>query len=75
LGTAYDYGSAMHYGAYAFAVDPSIPTIIPHDPEAVIGQRLTLSALDIERVQIFYGCLDPVNLSLLYIYLILKCFF
>jgi len=78
LGTAYDYDSAMHYGAYAFAVDTSIPTIIPHDPEAVIGQRNTLSALDIERVQIFYGCLAAVNLTSLHIYLIkstfLKCF-
>jgi hypothetical protein len=61
LGTDYDYESVMHYGAYGFAVDPAIPTIIPHDPDAEIGQRITLSALDIERVQIFYGCLDPAN--------------
>jgi hypothetical protein len=58
LGTAYDYGSVMHYGAYGFAVDPTIPTIIPHDPDAEIGQRETLSRLDIERVQILYGCLS-----------------
>lgn len=61
LGTSYDYGSVLHYSAYAFAVDPSIPTIIPHDPNAVIGQRVTLSALDIERVQILYGCLNPAD--------------
>jgi len=61
LGTSYDYGSVLHYSAYAFAVDPSIPTIIPHDPEAEIGQRITLSALDIERVQILYQCLDPAD--------------
>lgn len=61
LGTPYDYGSVLHYGAYAFAVDPSIPTIIPHDPNAEIGQRITLSRLDIERVQILYGCLDPAD--------------
>jgi len=59
LGTEYDYGSSMHYGAYGFAIDPEIPTIIPHDPDAEIGQRITLSKLDIERVQILYGCLDP----------------
>jgi len=57
LGTKYDYGSVMHYGAYGFAIDPNVPTIIPHDPRAQIGQRTTLSKLDIERVQIFYGCL------------------
>jgi len=57
LGTRYDYGSVMHYGAYAFAVDPNIPTIIPHVAGAQIGQRTTLSRLDIERVQILYGCL------------------
>jgi hypothetical protein len=61
LGTSYDYGSVLHYGAYAFAVDPSVPTIIPHDPDAQIGQRITLSKLDIERVQILYGCLDPAD--------------
>jgi len=61
LGTSYDYGSVLHYSAYAFAVDPSIPTIIPHDPEAEIGQRVTLSALDIERVQILYGCLAAAD--------------
>jgi len=61
LGTLYDYGSIMHYSAYAFAVDPSQPTIIPHDPTAEIGQRVTLSRLDIERVQILYGCLDPMD--------------
>jgi hypothetical protein len=61
LGTAYDYGSVMHYGAYAFAVNDTIPTIIPHDPNAEIGQRITLSALDIERVQIYYGCLAAAD--------------
>jgi hypothetical protein len=61
LGTPYDYGSCMHYDAYAFAIDDSIPTIIPHDPNAVIGNRVTMSALDIERVQIFYGCLAAAD--------------
>jgi hypothetical protein len=61
LGTPYDYGSVMHYDAYAFAVDDTIPTIIPHDPDAVIGQRDTLSAVDIERVQIYYGCLAAAD--------------
>lgn len=63
LGTSYDYGSVMHYGAYGFAIDPTIPTIITIDEDAEIGQRVTLSAIDIERVQIHYGCLDPVTLQ------------
>jgi hypothetical protein len=61
LGTPYDYGSVMHYGAYGFAIDPTVPTIITIDEDAEIGQRVTLSAIDIERVQIHYGCLDPVS--------------
>jgi hypothetical protein len=61
LNTTYDYGSVLHYSAYGFAIDPSIPTIIPHDPDAEIGQRVTLSPLDIERVQIHYDCLDPAD--------------
>jgi len=61
LGTKYDYGSVMHYSAYAFAIDPTIPTIIPHTPAPNMGQRVTLSQLDIERVQIFYGCLAPAD--------------
>jgi len=56
LGTLYDYGSVMHYNAYAFAIDRSIPTIIPYDPEAEIGQRLDLSELDAHRVMLHYGC-------------------
>jgi len=60
LGTQYDYGSVMHYGAYGFAIDPTVPTIITLDEDAEIGQRITLSAIDIERVQIHYECLDPV---------------
>jgi len=58
LGTSYDYGGVMHYGAYGFAINPTIPTIIPNDPDAEIGQRTHLSELDIERVQIAYKCLD-----------------
>lgn len=54
----------MHYGPYGFAIDRSQPTIITRDPNAmnVIGQRSALSALDIERVQILYGCIRVVSL-------------
>ena len=61
LGTSYDYGSVLHYSGYGFAIDPAVPTIIPLDSSAEIGQRVTLSAIDIERVQIHYGCIDPVK--------------
>lgn len=27
--TAYDYNSLLHYGAYAFAIDFTKPTIVP----------------------------------------------
>lgn len=64
LGTPYDYGSVMHYDAYDFAIDSTVPTIIPLDENAVIGQRVTLSQLDIERVQIHYGCLNPASTSM-----------
>lgn len=40
FGTEYDYRSIMHYGAYFFAVDKSIPTITPlNAPESAMGQR------------------------------------
>lgn len=47
----YDYGSIMHYGAFAFANDPSIPTVIA--PQR-IGQREGLSAGDIAAVRRLY---------------------
>merc|ERR1711976_524610 len=60
LGTQYDYGSVLHYSPYGFAIDRNIPTIITADPDAmdVIGQRVALSQMDIERVQILYGCIQ-----------------
>lgn len=41
-GERFCLGSVMHYGAYAFAVDPTIPTIITPNGEA-IGQRVGFS--------------------------------
>jgi len=56
LGTAYDYGSVMHYDAYAFSRN-GLRTIVPtQDPNAVLGQRVGMSALDILEVQRYYGC-------------------
>jgi hypothetical protein len=47
----YDYDSIMHYGAYAFAINPAQPTIISPQP---IGRRTGLSAGDIAAVNSFY---------------------
>ena len=53
--TPYDYGSVMHYGSNYFSKNGS-PTIEPLQAGARIGQRETLSAIDIEEVRLFYGC-------------------
>lgn len=50
----YDFGSIMHYSAFAFAVDSSKPTIITRNGEA-IGQRLALSPGDIAAIEEIYG--------------------
>ena len=34
---------------------------MPKDPTVEIGQRLKLSAIDVERVQILYGCIKAVS--------------
>ena len=62
LNTPYDYDSCMHSGAYAFAFDPSIPTIIPHREGTPIGQRTHLSTQDIIRIQKAYGCIPIVSI-------------
>ncbi|OWF49202.1 high choriolytic enzyme 2-like [Mizuhopecten yessoensis] len=56
LGVSYDYGSIMHYGAYAFAADKSKPTMVPKSHSAVIGQRLALSRKDVQKIQLLYNC-------------------
>jgi len=52
----YDYGSVMHYSAYGFALNTSIPTIIPLDSTATIGQRLGLSDKDAKKLNNMYNC-------------------
>ena len=49
----YDYGSIMHYGAYAFAINTSIKTITTLGGQT-IGQRTALSASDIATVNRMY---------------------
>lgn len=50
----YDYGSIMHYSAFAFAVDQAKPTIITPNGEK-IGQRDGLSDGDVAAVKAVYG--------------------
>ena len=50
----YDYGSIMHYSAFAFAANTSKPTIITPNGEA-IGQRDGLSDGDVAAVSAVYG--------------------
>ena len=42
LGQPYDYGSIMHYGAYAFAKDRNKMTLEPKQRGVIIGQRVRL---------------------------------
>jgi astacin len=51
---AYDYGSIMHYGAYAFSSNGQ-PTITTIPPGISIGQRDGLSVADIAGVKRLYG--------------------
>ncbi|GIZ52836.1 Dot/Icm T4SS effector Zinc-dependent metalloprotease LegP [Noviherbaspirillum aridicola] len=50
---AYDYGSIMHYGAYAFSKNNQ-PTIEPLQSGVTIGQRNGLSAGDIAAIHAIY---------------------
>lgn len=54
FGIEYDFGSVMHYGAYGFAIDPALPTIVPNIPNTEIGQRIGMSERDIARLKAMY---------------------
>lgn len=57
LGMPYDYGSVMHYPAYAFAIDRHQMTLEPKQSGVTIGQRVRLSETDAKEIQILYGCI------------------
>ncbi|CAH7219721.1 Mep1a [Phodopus roborovskii] len=58
LNTPYDYESLMHYAPFSFNKNENIPTITAKIPEFnnIIGQRLDLSAIDLERLNRMYNC-------------------
>ncbi|XP_055373692.1 hatching enzyme 1.2-like [Condylostylus longicornis] len=55
FGTPYDYGSIMHYSAYAFSSNGQ-PTIIPKQKVSVMGQRNGFSEYDVMKINLMYKC-------------------
>ncbi|KZS47766.1 hypothetical protein AWU65_18475 [Paenibacillus glucanolyticus] len=53
----YDYGSLMHYPRNAFSKNGK-DTIVPKDPDAIIGQRNGLSTKDIQALDHIYNALS-----------------
>ncbi|KAJ7393134.1 hypothetical protein OS493_008435 [Desmophyllum pertusum] len=53
LGTAYDYGSIMHYGGRAFTKNGK-PTIVPVQSGATLGQRKGISDTDAKQMNLLY---------------------
>jgi len=62
---AYDYGSIMHYGRFAFSKNGQ-PTIETIPAGQSIGQRSGLSAGDIAAINSIYQAWDTVTLSRVY---------
>lgn len=59
----YDLNSILHYEENAFAIDPTVPTIIARDIKSnksfKMGQRERLSRMDIEKINRYYNCSQP----------------
>ena len=58
----YDYGSIMHYPAWAFSKNGE-DTIVPLQNDVEIGQRTHLSEGDLAAIAEMYGESDPVSPS------------
>jgi hypothetical protein len=59
LGSAYDYGSIMHYPSDAYSINSSVATIANTtvlNKWDSMGQRVKLSDNDIEQLRLLYQC-------------------
>ncbi|XP_059468962.1 astacin-like metalloprotease toxin 5 [Neocloeon triangulifer] len=55
----YDYDSVMHYGRTTFSINETyLETIVPKDPNAVIGQSDHVSKKDFQKLNLRYNCTD-----------------
>ena len=57
----YDYKSVMHYGPFFFARERGLRTLRPKTKGVVIGQRETLSELDVKQGRLMYQCDEQSN--------------
>ena len=53
--SSYDYGSVMHYKKDEFTKN-GLLTVEALQANVKIGQRYTLSPIDIQEIRRFYGC-------------------
>jgi hypothetical protein len=57
----------LHYEESAFAIDPTVPTIIARDSKPSesfrMGQREHLSRMDIQKINRYYNCSDIVQVK------------
>jgi hypothetical protein len=56
----YDYDSIMHYGAFFFSKN-KLPTLIPKNKNATIGNREKMSDYDIQGVRLHYPSQDSIS--------------
>ncbi|XP_051800852.1 high choriolytic enzyme 1-like [Acanthochromis polyacanthus] len=61
LETSYDFSSVMHYSKYAFSKNGRPTIVAKSDPNKKFGQRSSMSANDIQRVNRLYRCCEYKN--------------